>query len=59
LQSEAFSNGIIDAAADDGRRGSNVYKVRQWLWMFGHGKECPDGLSVEKTGAMQMAATAK
>ena len=44
---------------DDGRRRSNVYKVRQWLWMFGHGKECPDGLSVEKTGAMQMAATAK
>jgi hypothetical protein len=24
-----------DAAAEDGRRGSNVYEVNTWLWMFG------------------------
>jgi hypothetical protein len=27
-----FPYGCADAAATDGRRGSNVYEVNQWLW---------------------------
>ena len=27
-----FPMGCADAAAVDGRRGSNVYEVNQWLW---------------------------
>jgi hypothetical protein len=33
-----FPMGCADAAALDGRRGSNVYEVNPWLWQFGHGK---------------------
>jgi len=38
-----------DAAAVDGRRGSNVYEVNPWLWQFGRGKPRLGGLSVETT----------
>ena len=30
-----FPLGCADAAALDGRRGSNVYEVNPWLWQFG------------------------
>jgi hypothetical protein len=39
----------MNAAAADGRRGSNVYKVNLWLWNFARGKPRLGGLSVEKT----------
>ncbi len=29
-----FPMGCTDTAAADGRRGSNVYEVNQWLWQF-------------------------
>jgi hypothetical protein len=30
--------GCADAAALDGQRGSNIYKVNPWLWRFGRGQ---------------------
>jgi hypothetical protein len=33
-----FPYGCADAAATDGRRGSNVYEVKPWLWQFGRVK---------------------
>ena len=45
-----------DAAAVDGRRGSNVYEVNQWLWQFGRGKPRLGGLSVERTQERMQAA---
>ncbi len=42
-------DGSCDTAAADGRRGSNVYEVNQWLWQFGRGKQRLGGLSVEET----------
>ena len=33
-----FPSGCADAAALDGRRGSNIYEVNPWLWRFGRGK---------------------
>ena len=53
-----FPMGCADAALAgvDGRRGSNVYEVNQWLWQFGRGKPSLGGLSVEETqGRMQAA----
>ena len=44
-----FPMGCADAAAVDGRRGSNVYEVNPWLWQFGRGKPRLGGLSVEET----------
>jgi hypothetical protein len=44
--------GSADTADADGRRGSNVYEVNTWLWMFGRGprgKPRLGGLSVEET----------
>ncbi len=51
-----FPYGCADAAAADGRRGSNVYEVNLWLWSFGRGKPRLGGLSVEKTFERQVAA---
>jgi hypothetical protein len=45
-----------DAAAVDGRRGSNVYEVNPWLWSFGRGKPRLGGLSIEQTEARLDAA---
>ncbi len=42
-------SGSCDTAAADGRRGSNVYEVNQWLWQFGRGKPRLGGLSFEET----------
>ena len=46
-----FPMGCADAAAVDGRRGSNlnVYEVNPWLWQFWRGKPRLGGLSVEET----------
>ncbi len=41
--------GCTDAAAENGRRGSNVYEVNTWLWQFGRGKPRLGGLTVEET----------
>ncbi len=51
-----FPYGSADAAAADGRWGSNVYKVNLWLWSFACGKPRLGGLSVEKTFERQVAA---
>ena len=51
-----FPMGCADAAAVDGRRGSNVYEVNPWLWQFGRGKPRLGGLSVEKTQERMQAA---
>ena len=50
-----FPLGCADAAAVDGRRGSNVYEVNPWLWQFGRGKQRLGGLSVEKTAERKQA----
>ena len=33
-KSACFPAGCADSAAEDGRRGSNVYEVNTWLWQF-------------------------
>ena len=43
-------------AAEDGRRGSNVYEVNPWLWQFGRGKPRLVGLTIEETSDRQDAA---
>ncbi len=54
-----FPFGCTNAAAVDGRQGSNVYKVNTWLWSFGRGKPRLGGLSIEQTAARQDAAVSK
>ena len=49
--SGAFQFGTADAAAAEGRRGSNVYEVNPWLWQFGRGRPRIGGLSVSETTA--------
>ena len=44
-----FPIGSADTADADGRRGSNVYEINPWLWMFERGKPRLGGLSVEDT----------
>ncbi len=39
-------DGCIDAAAENGRRSSNVYQVNPWLWQFGRCKPRLGGLTV-------------
>ncbi len=51
-----FPVGTCDTAAADGRRGSNMYEVNQWLWQFGHGKQRLGGLSVEMSDDRKEAA---
>ena len=52
-----FPFSCADAAALDGRRGSNIYEVNPWLWQFGHGKPRLGGLSIEQTDARKDAAS--
>ncbi len=40
----------------NGRRGSNVYEVKTWLWQFGRGKPHLGGLTIEATTERQDAA---
>ena len=49
LKGSAFQFGTADAAAAEGRRGSNVYEVNPWLWQFGRGRPRIGGLSVSET----------
>ncbi len=51
----AFPMGSADTANADVRRGSNVYEVNHWLWMFGRGKPSLDGLSVAETAVWKSA----
>jgi hypothetical protein len=55
-KSSCFPAGCADAAAEDGRRGSNVYEVNTWLWMFGRGKPRLGGLTIEETSDRQDSA---
>ena len=55
-KSAYFPDGCADAAAEDGRRGSNVYEVNTWLWQFGRGKPCIGGLTIEETSKRQDSA---
>ena len=54
-----FPFGCADAAAVDGRRGSNIYEVNAWLWSFGRGKPRLGGLSVVQTHERHDAATSE
>jgi hypothetical protein len=47
--SSCFPAGCADTAAEDGRRGSNVYEANTWQWMFGRGKHRLGGLTIEET----------
>ena len=49
LKGSAFQYGTAEAAAADGRRGSNVYEVNPWLWQFGRGRPRLGGLTVSET----------
>ncbi len=55
-KSSCFPAGCADAAAEDGRRGSNVYEVNTWLWQFGRGKPHLGGLTIEETSVRQVSA---
>ena len=55
-KSSCFPAGCADAAAEDGRRGSNVYEVNPWLWQFGRGKHRLGGLTIEETAERQDVA---
>jgi hypothetical protein len=48
-KASCFPAGCADAAAEDGRSGSNVYEVNPWLWQFGRGKPRIGGLTIEET----------
>ena len=52
-----FPFGCADAAALDGRRGSNIYEVNPWLWQFGRGKPRLGGLSIKQTGERKKVAS--
>ncbi len=55
-KSSCFPAGCADAAAEDGRRVSNVYEVNTWLWMFGRGKPSLGCLTIEETSDRQDSA---
>ena len=55
-RNSCFPAGCADSAAEDGRRGSNVYEVNPWLWQFGRGKPCLLGLTIKETSDRQDAA---
>ena len=55
-KNSCFPAGCADSAAEDGRRGSNVYEVNPWLWQFGRGKPRLGGLTIEETSDRQDAA---
>ncbi len=55
-KSLCFQAGCADAAAEDCRRGSNVFEVSTWLWIFGRGKPRLGGLTIEETSDRQDSA---
>ncbi len=54
-----FQMGCADAAAVDGRSGSNVYEVNPWLWQFRRVKPRLGGLLVEKTEELERKQAAR
>jgi hypothetical protein len=48
-RNSCFPTGCADAAAEDGKRCSNVYEVNRWLWQFGLGKPRLGGLTIKET----------
>ncbi len=56
-KNSCFPAGCADAAAEDGRHGSNFYEVNlnQWLWQFGRGKPRLGSLTIEETAKRQVA----
>ncbi len=52
-----FPYGCADAAATDGRRGSSVYELNQWLWQFGRGKPRLGGLTIKVTSERKDAVS--
>ncbi len=44
-----FLMSCADAAAENGRRSSNVYEFNPWLWQFGRDKPRLGGLTVKET----------
>jgi hypothetical protein len=52
-----FPHGCADAAATDGRQGSNVYEVNPWLWQFGRDKPSMGGLTIEETSNKKVAVS--
>ena len=50
-----FPMGSADTADADGRRGSDVYEVNTWLWLFACCKPSLGGLSVEETALKKRA----
>ena len=56
---DCFPFGCANAAAVDGRRGSNVYEVNTWMWSFGRGKPRLGGLSIVQTQARHDAAASE
>ncbi len=55
-KNSCFQAGCADAAAEDGRSGSNVYEVNTWLWQFGRGKPRFGGLTIKETSDRQDSA---
>ena len=49
VKGSALQFGTADAAAADGREGSNVYEVKPSLWQFGRGRPRIGGLSVSES----------
>ncbi len=50
-----FPMGSADTADADGMRGTNVYEVDTWLWLFACCKPSLSGLSVEETALKKRA----
>ena len=57
IKQSCFPAGCADSAAEDGRRGSNVYEVNTWLWQFERGKPRLGGLTIKETSDRQDAAS--
>ncbi len=55
-KNSCFPAGCADTAAEDGRRGSNVYEVNKWLWQFGRGKPRLGCLTIKETLDRQESA---
>ncbi len=56
IKGSGFPMGTTDTEDAEGRRGSNVYEVHTWLWMFARGKPRLGGISVEETALKKRAA---
>jgi hypothetical protein len=55
-KNSCFPAGCADTAAEDGRRGSNVYEVNKWLWQFARGKPRLGCLTIKESLDRQESA---